>query len=383
MASSQCTAPSQCTGIAPNPDIAGIGVRVAVYVQALLSVIYAIHFARKGEISAEGFKTMARISVNISLTAGALLVSTIIQAVTLGISLYHTLIVLQLSWINSMTFMTVYSLRTMSDPSWYRRNEDEYLSLPSPFTPDALVASAHVAVVGGVGLWTWLAIETFGNQPECNPDTFLVILRRSIHVLPWYQCKCGFSIACFISVASLALYGGSAIPVLNIQLFGFIFMFGILVFSAPTEYPLLLLFRLIDCLRLLIRSVQSSLGFPTAPLDVTQSTNLKRSRRFLYFFVGIATAGTAMGILIVDTELMIHRSASIVQPGEGAWTLGQTLALLLLFLPIGDAVRVVFGIEEESWLLFFWGVRLVKFYRRMVGGRTEDVDDSDADDSEV
>ncbi|KAJ7166178.1 hypothetical protein C8R46DRAFT_295158 [Mycena filopes] len=104
------TSSSQCTGIAPNPDIAGIGVRVAIYVQALLSVIYPIYFARDGEISAEESKTMSRVSINISLTVCVLLVSTVIQAAPLGISLYHTLIVLQLSWINGMTFMTVYSV---------------------------------------------------------------------------------------------------------------------------------------------------------------------------------------------------------------------------------------------------------------------------------
>ncbi|KAJ6550823.1 hypothetical protein DFH09DRAFT_606698 [Mycena vulgaris] len=98
----------QCTGIEPNPDIAGIGVRVAIYAQALLSIVYPVFFVWDGKISPKESKIMSRISINIALTACALLVSTGIQAATFGISLYHALIILQLSWINSMTFMTVH-----------------------------------------------------------------------------------------------------------------------------------------------------------------------------------------------------------------------------------------------------------------------------------
>src|SRR5690242_13268137 len=95
--------------IVPNPDISGVGVRVAIYVQALLSTIYPIIFAWDGNISPKESQTMSRISINIALTACALLVSTGIQATTaFGISLYHALIVLQLSWVNSMTFMTIH-----------------------------------------------------------------------------------------------------------------------------------------------------------------------------------------------------------------------------------------------------------------------------------
>lgn len=48
---------------------------------------------------------------------------------------------------------------------------------------------------------------------------------------------------------------------------------------------------------------------------------------------------TAMSILVANTEQMIHRSSGLVQPGEGNWTFGQTLALILLFIPIRATLK--------------------------------------------
>jgi hypothetical protein len=176
--------------INPNPDISGIGVRVAIYAQALLSIVYPIIFVWDGEISRKETKAMSRISINIALTACALLVSTGIQAATFGVSLYHALIILQLSWINSMTFMTVYFVARASQSVNAQRSTlpSEGLSwIPKMNlskllrSPEALVSSAHFIVVGGIGIWVWRKVQTFGNQTECNPGTFLVILSRTVY----------------------------------------------------------------------------------------------------------------------------------------------------------------------------------------------------------
>jgi hypothetical protein len=178
--------------IASNPDISGIGVRVAIYAQALLSIIYPIIFVWDGEISLKESQTMSRISISITFTACALLVSTGIQAATFGISLYHALIILQLSWINSMTFMTVYFVHRASQAvntqqptplfesyQSFRgrmKNTGNYLR-----SREALMSSVHFVVVGGIGTWVWKGIQTFGSQPECNPNTFIVILSRMVY----------------------------------------------------------------------------------------------------------------------------------------------------------------------------------------------------------
>jgi hypothetical protein len=183
--------PLQCTGIEPNPDIAGIGVRVAIYAQALLSILYPVFAVSDGEISDGEYKTMTRFSVNILLTACALLVSTGIQAATFGISLYHALIILQLSGINSMTFINIYLVggagrrlniaRLRAGLRKFRVSEVDAPSDPQALSPAALLSSMHFIVVGGIGIWIWHEIQTFGNQPECNENTFLVVLSRTVY----------------------------------------------------------------------------------------------------------------------------------------------------------------------------------------------------------
>jgi hypothetical protein len=171
----------------PDPDIAGIGVRIAIYLQALLSVVYPIVFASDGKIDKREAKTMSGVSITIVLTATALLVSTAIQAHTSGISLYHALIILELSWINSMTFLTVHfvlraakSIEAQRDTSagmmWQTRIRfSEFLT-----SKEAVVASIHFTVVGAIGIWIWSHVATFGSQPDCNPGTIIVILSRTI-----------------------------------------------------------------------------------------------------------------------------------------------------------------------------------------------------------
>ncbi|KAJ3501951.1 hypothetical protein NLJ89_g9106 [Agrocybe chaxingu] len=71
-------------GLTANPDISGIGVRTAIYTQAIL------------------------IYLGILLSGCALLFSAIIQAKTFGLSAYHGTVVLYLSWINNTSALTFF-----------------------------------------------------------------------------------------------------------------------------------------------------------------------------------------------------------------------------------------------------------------------------------
>ena len=95
--------PSACnnTGIVPNPDISGIGVRAAIYTQAVLTLVQPILASIDGHISEEELIGLHRLYLGILLPGCALLVSAIIQATTHGLSVYHAILVLQLSWINN------------------------------------------------------------------------------------------------------------------------------------------------------------------------------------------------------------------------------------------------------------------------------------------
>ncbi|KAF9077393.1 hypothetical protein BDP27DRAFT_1209232, partial [Rhodocollybia butyracea] len=94
---------SPLCSIPANPDIAGIGVRTAIYAQALLSFIpafWAIWDNKVEEFELESIETQ---STTILITAFAILVSAFVQATTqsIGLTSFYGTIILNLSWMNN------------------------------------------------------------------------------------------------------------------------------------------------------------------------------------------------------------------------------------------------------------------------------------------
>jgi hypothetical protein len=90
-----------CT-IPANPDISGIGVRVAIYVQNILSFLPAFYTLwNDRKVQNYELETIEAQSTTILITAFAVLISTIVQARTFVLSSFHASIVLDLSWMNN------------------------------------------------------------------------------------------------------------------------------------------------------------------------------------------------------------------------------------------------------------------------------------------
>jgi hypothetical protein len=88
--------------IPANPDISGIGVRVAIYVQNFLSFMPAFYALVDGKVDSIELKTIEDQSTTILVTAFAILISTIVQALSqYGLSDLHTSVILNLSWMNN------------------------------------------------------------------------------------------------------------------------------------------------------------------------------------------------------------------------------------------------------------------------------------------
>ncbi|KAJ6568743.1 hypothetical protein B0H19DRAFT_893322, partial [Mycena capillaripes] len=83
------------------PDISGIGIRVAIYVQNALSFIPAIWALRDAKVSRAELEAVENQSTTILIMAFAILISAMVQARTLGLSSFHASIILSLSWINN------------------------------------------------------------------------------------------------------------------------------------------------------------------------------------------------------------------------------------------------------------------------------------------
>ena len=87
--------------IPPNPDIAGIGVRTAIYAQNILCFLLALWALWDGNVTVEELEfAEAQTTTNLVL-AFAILISSIVQGLTLGMTSYHGNIVLMMSWMNN------------------------------------------------------------------------------------------------------------------------------------------------------------------------------------------------------------------------------------------------------------------------------------------
>ncbi|KAH6914571.1 hypothetical protein BKA70DRAFT_1058038, partial [Coprinopsis sp. MPI-PUGE-AT-0042] len=83
------------------PDIAGIGVRIAIYIQNLLCFLPALWALWDGEVTQEELYSAETQTTTNLVLAFAILISSIVQASTLGLSNYHANIVLSMSWMNN------------------------------------------------------------------------------------------------------------------------------------------------------------------------------------------------------------------------------------------------------------------------------------------
>jgi len=108
--------PSQCSpalnasqGITANADISGIGVRTAVYTQVVISLIHPLIAGYDGKIDDFEMRSLSAVYLGILLPGCALLLSAIVQAKTFGLSAYHAMIVLFLSWINNTSAFTFFA----------------------------------------------------------------------------------------------------------------------------------------------------------------------------------------------------------------------------------------------------------------------------------
>jgi len=288
----------------PNPEIAGIGVRVSIYIQALLNLAYTFVFAKDGKISLYESATLSTSSTNLFLTGCALLISAFIQGATSGFSVHHALIILNISWINSFSailYVTLGVVLSVSPTTFFEAG------LRPLWTGGLLraipLSILHLSGMGVLGIWVWAKVSTFGDQPECTPATFLTIFGHDIAVT-----------SASLRKGSIALYSIVTLPFLNLLIILLVSIIMVTLLSLAYYY------------------IHGSFE-PWESFD-----------RFILVAGGLTIALLEV-IFIVDTELMISRSSILVKPGESAWTFGQTLAMVMVAMPLLDTVRAGF----KSW----------------------------------
>ncbi|KAF5346997.1 hypothetical protein D9756_011022 [Leucocoprinus leucothites] len=290
------------TCLPSNPDTSGIGVRTAIYAQNLLSFIPALFALQDGKVTPLELEALETQSTTILITAFAILLSVIVQALQHGLTNYHAAIILNLSWMNNTNlfiYFILYAYRTVElrDQEMTEQGGDQralrafWVSRMRKATRDPvlIIGSAHLSLMSAVGIWLWAKPIAFGNSPPCSLTASLFVVGQraligSQGLRKW----------------SLLIYSLLLIPGLNLIVpIGF--------FAAPIWiYGHLFPFSL---------KQESVLGFARAGLAMLAIINV---------------------VLLADTEVAIGENQGLTAEGDGDWTFGQTLALLLLLIPMRD-----------------------------------------------
>jgi hypothetical protein len=296
--------------VEPNPDISGIRVRLAIYIQAFVNIACVILFSLDNYISPLEHKVLINASLNLFVSGCALLFCTAVQGTTFGLSLHHALIVLNLNWIigfSGLLYVLIFAYNYSRGRFGGRHFGPD--DIKKPASAMLVVASVvHLCGVGATGVWVWVKSRTFGGQPECNPLTSLRIFGKKLNALDPNLRK-----------ASIAVYAIATIPAVNTIVL--LLLASIIIVFLRAMYPLLKAFR------------------PREP----------RWRGVV--LVGMIAVVLTLDIaFIISTELMISRGC--VREGEGQWTYGQTLALMGLFIPVLDTAKMLrlwgLGLNQED-----------------------------------
>ncbi|KAK7039796.1 hypothetical protein R3P38DRAFT_491758 [Favolaschia claudopus] len=376
--------------IVSNPDIAGIGVRSATYIQALLGFIPAISALWDGEVACYELEAVESQSTVILITSFAILISAAVQAqLTTGITVFHANLILHLSWMNNTNtfiyFLLYMQRRSQLGPrqlrkdllsgwngfkAWLsspdstqqttekafesrsRRRKDSVISTGSTESKQrsllelifrvqlsgviavAVLGTLHLTMLSGIGLWLWINPLKFGKAENVG----ICAMNFSTYVLLGKHIRLG---APALRIVSLVLYGIFVVPGFNL--------------AVPLAFFLGLFFVYRSCHGKRSEHkfeppwIQNKPAPSSERLQFRPKGSLKRSIFFLQTWYNPFLVPTIAGLLflfaicivmILDIELTFRANKDLERPGtensDNEWSFGQVLAVLLLVLPLRE-----------------------------------------------
>ncbi|KAJ7729982.1 ankyrin repeat-containing domain protein [Mycena metata] len=362
-----------------NPDITGVGIRIAIYVQNLLCFAPVLVYLVDGRISGDELKGVKDQSIAMLAIAFAILISTIVEATGAGgnptINSYHAAIVLDLSWMNNTStwiwFILYVHHRTKTDTeptpaswtAWYniicaplvqlltgrdrkttssvsRSDDFDFEDLKSTAPPAwarwvpayriakhvwqfaaaeivLTLGSIHLSLMAGIGIWLWLDHGRFGASINCDPS--LTVIGWSPHLSSQP-----------LRIVSLTMYFLLLVPGFNL---------------VPPFIFFLALHIGYNKLRAFLRRQPTS----------STAKSPRPSGHAAFLIAGLACLVLINILFILDIEKTLgHNKHFQTNSQDNEWGFGQVLALLLLVLPLRDAwnalqdVRInLLGAQEQ------------------------------------
>uniref|UniRef100_A0A0W0EVS0 Uncharacterized protein n=1 Tax=Moniliophthora roreri TaxID=221103 RepID=A0A0W0EVS0_MONRR len=346
--------------IPSDPDISGLGVRIAIYVQNLLSFIPAMWALSDGKVEQYELESIETQSTTILITAFAILISAMVQAQTLGLSSFHAAIVLSLSWMNNTNtfiyFLLYIQHKSQHGPdqvkpewsSWIahikkklwltaaqikKENDEESTgsndhpaNLDSPerrqkhrdtehqqqlwinniFKRIVLfLGSLHLSIMAALGIWLWSGPGSFGHSKLCVAESASTVVLGN-----------------HIPLSSKGLHGGSLViysllltPGLNLVIPMGVFL-GLYIYYQAWH-----------------RNHSHSLENKPSTMPIVISM-------VILLVINI--------IFLVDIELTLQQNQHLQEDSdESNWSFGQILALLLLVVPLRDLLEAILARREK------------------------------------
>lgn len=199
-----------------------MGIRVSVYLQGFLAIFSALvrYTAADSYVGSEVME-LGKDGIVTLLTGASLILSGIIEAKTHGLTVYHSLLLLNLSWITVFTampssFMLIFETMGGHEFHTFRKSHHGYWVRAVQL---ATLHTLHLSFTAGFGLWLFLNIETFDNSKQsCTSTTVFDIFGH-------YPLVDGAEFRHFW----VAVYWVAVIPVINLGLLVVATLGGIMV----------------------------------------------------------------------------------------------------------------------------------------------------------
>ncbi|KAF5323839.1 hypothetical protein D9611_008234 [Ephemerocybe angulata] len=376
-----------------NPDIAGIGVRIAIYVQNLLCFLPAFWALFDGKVT-QGELDAAETQATTNLVlAFAILISAIVQAQTLGLTNYDASIILNMSWMNNtnafiyfllyMQHKSQAGIRGQVEPTWrawVQHVRELAISVIHPGTAKANVNGAdsdpELGQMKGADAASIRsgAEGTRAKDPQGHDDYArtgakllvkrFVLLLGSIHLSLmaglglwlWSNIRAfgeGQDDAndCAAKHVFLAILGkhvpfaSEALRVVSLVIYAVFLVPGVNLLL-----PIVVFLVFYHLHRVTPTPKVAGSGSSGATIDAyIRQSKLRFWIRRTYNsivhrwgifppFVGLILLLAINLVFIIDIELALKQNASLQgdSKDEAEWSFGQILAMLLLFMPLRD-----------------------------------------------
>jgi len=149
---------STCTAIAANSDVSGIGIRVNLYITALIIAFIPTNptdaeAARKSS----GAELLEIVSTGAAISGVSLLITAVVQTAQGQLSLFHAIFVIHMLYFTSIVVV----------PAGHYKADSVTARLIRVVLAIVLIYGSIMLFIG-YALYVWVKAPTFGSFPECN-----------------------------------------------------------------------------------------------------------------------------------------------------------------------------------------------------------------------